>query len=179
MKKKYVCNLAWGCLFIFSLLLSSNQVFASNDKEASEAGNFTQLSSSVSQTPGIATTTAVLENVDQIAGLQVDSAHKKVMVKESGLYFILANGRMGTPVITIRGDAELFLMHNGIEIPHTRANFSFQNKVITTNLISQTVLFLKKGDYISVGISSDSPNFGLIASQTIPSITFTMYQINN
>jgi len=179
MKKNHVCNFVRGCFCIFVLFFSSNHVFASNDKEASESGNFVQLSSSVSQTPGIATMTAVLENVDQIAGLQVDSAHKKVTVKEAGLYFILANGRIGTPVITLRGYSGMFLMRNGVEIPHTRANYSSQNKVMTTNLCAQTVLSLKKGDHISVGISSDSPNFGLTASHDAPSITFTMYKINN
>ena len=184
MKKNCLHNIVRGCFFFFCLFLSSNQAFATNQdtNDLSSSGHFAQLSSSVTQNPGIASKLVKFENVDQLDGLKVDSAREKITVKESGLYFIMANGRVGTSVVSIRGRAEIYLLRNGTQIPRTGASYISPGKIMTTNVISQTVLFLKKGDHISVGITSDSPIIGLIPSsgtQAIPSITFTMYKINN
>ena len=180
--KIYLRKLVTNCLFIFCLFLCSNHAFASNSKDISELGNFAQLSSSKSQAPGIGTETVILANVDQLVGLKVDSSHKKIIVQESGLYFIMANGRMGTKAVSLLGSANLFLMHNGTALPHSQTSYTSQNRIMTTNVISQRVLFLQKDDYISVGISSDSPNIGLVSSKSvmenIPSITFSMYKLD-
>lgn len=178
MEKKCTRLLLKGFFFIFCLFFYSNYAFASGPEQSSESENFAQLSSLVNQIPGIATKTVVFENVDEINGLVIDSSHEKIIVKKAGLYFIMANGRMGTTAITLRGSANLSLQLNGVEIPNTRCSFCSQNKITAGNTISQRTLFLKKDDQISVGISSNSPNLGLMASQNVPSITFTMYKIN-
>ena len=169
-------------LTIFCLFLCSNYAFASNPNDHDGSRHFAQLSSLESQVPGIATEKVVLENVDKLIDLKMNSSHKKIIVQEPGLYFIMANGRMGTKAVSFLGSANLFLMHNGNMISNSQSNYTSQNRIMTTNVISQTVLFLQKDDFISVGISSDSPNIGLVSSQTagvhIPSITFTMFKLD-
>lgn len=145
---------------------------------------FAQLSSNQTQVPGIATDTVSLEITNQLVGLKVNSSNKKITVKESGLYFISANGRLGTQSVNLLGTVQLFLKKNGTVISNTYTSHSPQNKQTTVSAVSQTVMALDVGDSISVGISSTAPNLGLLASTvapntTIPSITLTMYKFAN
>lgn len=163
-------------IFILCLFASSNCAYA----EENDDSVYAQLSSIQVQMPGANTITAVMEQVDSLVGLTVE-ANEKVIVKEPGVYFIVANGRVGAKTLNLFGNLDLFLMKNGNVIPHSFAGTGVKNKVTTTALISQTVLNLKKGDYISVGITGSSPNLGLVPAinenRTAPSLIFTMYKI--
>ena len=89
---------------------------------------------------------------------------------------------MGTKAVSLLGSANLFLMHNGNIISNSLSSYTSQNRIMATNVISQTVLFLQQDDFVSVGVSSDSPNTGLVSSlsaeENIPSITFTMFKLD-
>ena len=79
-------------LFIFCLFLCSNYAFAgSHAGDVPKSGNFAQLSSTQNQAPGIGTQTVILENVNHLFGLKVNPSHKKIIVQEPGLYFIMAS----------------------------------------------------------------------------------------
>lgn len=179
----YIQTLFKDCVFILCLLVSSSGLFASEKEIFSKKEAFAHLSSFTSQVATPDNNKIVtMESIDELSGLKVEE-NKKVIVKESGLYFVIVSGRVGTEGISLVGNIDLFLMKNGQPIPHSYTNYQSLSRITTSNLVSHVVLPLKKGDYISVGISSDSTNLGLIAFSTphkkIPSLIFSMYQIQN
>lgn len=183
MNKKFYRDFFYSFLMFVCCFAFPSYSFADSKTDKNDTA-FAQLSSFQTQIPGISSQTVVLENTDQLVGLKVAASHKKIVVTEPGVYFISANGRLGTQSVNLLGSVQLFIIKNGTPLANTYSSYSPQSKQAAISAVSQTVEVLDVGDSISVGISSTSPNLGLISSSVvpstdIPSITFTMYKFAN
>jgi hypothetical protein len=168
-------NLMKICLFFFCSLVSINQAYAANSDHA-------QLSSSLDQIPGTEPLLVVMENTESISGLTVNSS-ERVIVHDSGIYSITATARMGAKNSSMFGNGNLYIYRNNNIINFSSVSISPEN-LSSTSLTVHSVLRLNHGDSISLRITSDKSNIGLITSSQfmdppVPSIHFSMFKVAN
>jgi hypothetical protein len=167
----------------FCTLSLSTFAYSSDKADKShKADNYAQLSSSQTQTsyhPKLVS----MENVDELVGLQLVK-HNKIIVKQSGTYFIMVSGQVGSVGLSPPGFFDLWLIHNNHSVPNARITQYMNQRLETSPVTFQTVISLKEGDTISIGHSADAPSLGLVSipaeksAATVPSIMFSMFLIN-
>ena len=169
-------------VFALCIFALPNTAYATDSDETSSDA-YAQLSSFTTQTPGVNPQVVTLENVDALSNLKVAS-HNKVIVKESGTYFIMASGRVGSIGLGLFGNVNMWLIRNGTKLACTCSSQSVVTPPSIYNITSQAVWPLKAGDSISIGISASSSALGLISNKAdsknpaVPSIIFTMFKID-
>ncbi len=174
---RYLSKIFKASLFTICLLGATNAAYAHN-----WGGSvYAQLSSSHTQLAGSNQIVAALENVDSISDLQLENC-RSIVVNTPGLYFIGVTGQVGTNRLALKGSVDLWLFRNGKHIPHSHVSQAIDGPAIS-NVGLQSVLYLQKGDSISIGVSASTPTAGLIArigtspdQNIIPSIAVTMYK---
>src|SRR6185295_13640212 len=112
-----------------------------------------QLSSLYNQFP-TGTQPASFERADALVGIE-HPAPDKVLIKESGTYFVMAAGQAGVDASanTEGGVVDLWLMKNGQNVPNSGVRQSLENLQSTSVVVSQAILPMKEGDTISIGYS--------------------------
>lgn len=171
--------------FVLIALGSFNLAFAKPSKvpppppqEASHEKSvvYAQLSSYQSQQPGMQQKVVKFEGDCDFNGLTVDS--DSIIVKESGIYFILVKGVVGTTGVGLSGDVNIWLNRNNNMISSSKTTQTVADNQSLNNIVSQIVVFLEKNDKINVLIkSSSSPTISLIAESDNPSVTLSMYKL--
>lgn len=170
--------------FVLIALGSFNLAFAKPSKvpppppqEASHEKSvvYAQLSSYQSQQPGMQQKVVRFEGDCDFNGLTFDS--DSIIVKESGIYFILVKGVVGTTGVGLSGDVDIWLNRNNNMISSSKTIQTVADNQSLNNIVSQIVIFLEKNDKINVLIKSSSFPISLIAESGNPSITFSMYRL--
>ncbi|MDP3561589.1 MAG: hypothetical protein Q8R83_05375 [Legionellaceae bacterium] len=148
----------------------------------SAAIEYTQLTSTQNQPAINASNLVAFETVDGIQN--IGSALNKVVIKDSGFYFIMAVGQAGL----IKSDAsgtgyvDLWLIKNGTPLPNTGTRQGV-NAEMTGSIVTQAIIQLNAGDSLSIGFSASNPSFGLLsipATASVPTVTsfsLTIYKI--
>ncbi len=168
-------------LFFLGTFFSSNIVSAFELEQGDTNQVYAQLSSSKNQV-GVGENVVTVENIDAISGIKVKSQHE-IEIEESGVYFIMATGQAGSQTFDLLGKVDLWLMINGTVQPHTNVSQTVTSSTSVFTFVSQNVVFLKKGDIISVGMSASLPQLGLIANKNIsheaesPSFILSIFKI--
>lgn len=152
------------------------------------AAEYAQLSSLRSQIPSsIIPHVIFMEHTDGINNLEVKDSGTKVVVKNSGTYFIVVAAQIGSTKENVnRGGVDLWLVENDKPVANSNTRQSVQGEQPTAVLVSQSVMELKAGDTISAAysVSDASEKVGLIATPSItgepaiPSVIFTMFKLN-
>lgn len=152
------------CLTISSASAFADQIYA-------------QLSSFTTQIPTNNSDLVIFENSEIISGLRVDG-HKKITIREEGLYIITLTGQAGAQGLAARGNVNLWVNRNGRAIAYTKVGQTIENRSATHSMTSQSAIFLKKGDTITIGISSDFPSIGIIGEAgDSPSAMLTIFKL--
>jgi hypothetical protein len=145
---------------------------------------YAQLSSLATQTPA-ATGTSILkmESIDAIRNLEISSDKTKLIIKESGVYFIMAAAQVGATSRGARGYVDIWLIKNGANIANTNTRMSIDTPTSTSVLVCQAVLSLNSADIIATGYSASGPSLGIVLMQpdnepAIPSIIFSILKID-
>ena len=168
-------------LFFLATFFSSNIASAYELEENSTDKVYAQLSSSKNQV-GVGENIVKIENIDAISGLKVKS-HHEIEIEESGLYFIMATGQAGSEAFELLGKVDMWLIINGIVQPHSNVSQTVTSSVSVYSFVLQNVLFLKKGDIVSVGMSASCPQLGLIANKNLahevdsPSFILSIFKV--
>lgn len=174
-------GLASLCIF------SASQVSAAKfERIQDDDYAYAQLSSSQTQLPGMGNpTTVTMENVDAISGIGFHAGNT-VEIRKAGVYVITATAQVGNSGLQLYGNLNLWLNLNDQPMEHTVVCTSIQGAGAHVNPTStQTVVKLKKGDMISVGMAANAPQTGLVSTTDIlsedqtSSIIFTIYRIGS
>ncbi len=148
--------------------------------EALNATSYGQLSSLTTQAPTSAGTNLVkMEMIDEILNLEVGPKKDKVIIKEDGVYLIIASGQVGAITSEASGYMDLWFIKNGKSIPNSGCRMSISDSTQIGVVVSQAALTLKAGDTISAGYSSSGPSLGFIFIQpdNEPAITSFLFSI--
>lgn len=125
-----------------------------------------------------------LEQIDGSQGVDV-STPDKVIIQETGIYFMLAMGEAGAEKTGDSGFVDIWFMKNGQPIPNSASRQSVSDSKLTTVILTQTIIPLKAGDSINLGFFANKASAGLIAfpafqnEPNIPSIVFSIYKIGS
>lgn len=178
----FACNILKASLFSLCLVATSHVYASEKEVFGQDKSVYAQLSSYTTQIPGTNPTLVVMEHVDGVAGLKIKN-HEKIVVKQSGVYFILVNGQIGTSGVSVPGSVFLHLLKNNESVTSSCASYPVQVKNAINNIALHAVIALKEGDDISLKVFSSLPLIGLAAFENkgilLPSITFSMFQIGS
>lgn len=150
---------------------------------ADNAAIYAQLSSQETQVIGLSKNKLVLLDQDEASGINLNDNHDHVIIKESGTYFIMAAGQIGTRERQNEaGYVDLWLVKNGQAVANSNTRQA-TGPNFTTVLVSQSVIHLDAEDSIGFAFSATRPSLGLIASAAngneplIPSIIISIFKI--
>lgn len=165
------------CLILILCCLATNAW-------AEKSAIYAQLSSDQTQVIGLEKSKHILINSDEINGVELNQTKDSIKIKESGIYYIMAAGQVGTrEKQNETGYVDLWLLKNGKIIANSNTRQA-TGPHFTTVLASQYVTYLKAEDSISFGFSATRPSLGLIATKpdnsepAIPSIIISVFKIN-
>ena len=158
---------------------------AAQEKTAAQGPIYAQLSSMVTQKPkGSDPSLVSMENDDALSGLD-HSEKDKIVVKTSGVYFVMAAAQIAKDSGNQDGYVDLWIQQNGKDVDNSGTRQAVKDAKFTTVLVCQGIAECKAGDVFSAVISASSPGTGLgiyaikpKGEATIPSIIFSMYKIN-
>ncbi len=112
--------------------------------EALNATSYGQLSSLTTQAPTSAGTNLVkMEMIDEILNLEVGPKKDKVIIKEDGVYLIIASGQVGAITSEASGYMDLWFIKNGKSIPNSGCRMSISDSTQSGVVVSQAALTLK------------------------------------
>ena len=136
-----------------------------------------QLSASASQT-GSGPAKVRLDVVDFAVGIDHPTP-TDIVIKHSGLYFMMISAQIGSKAAT--GYVDIFIRVNGKNVPNTNKRQSIVSSDHTAVLVSQGVGLLKPGDVITVLFSASDPSLGLIATKprgepAVPAVTVSIFR---
>lgn len=179
---------------LFGLITIVIVVFCANAYATDPA--YIQLSSNTSQIVSKAKTTQIVnwdsQDSSPTAGvIWSKDSPGKIIVEETGVYFMMASGQGGIPESTKNpkggpkgGDVSIWFELNGKPVAAS-ANSQFIFVVAKTKgLATQMILSLKKGDTLAVGYTASEESLGLIAfpqasyRPLTPSISLSMFKID-
>lgn len=149
------------------------------------ASTYAQISSLNTQALGDAKTAIVkMENMEVSNGIDLASSKDKVMIKEDGVYFIMAAPQVGSTNSSATGYVDVWLMRNGNQMPNSNVRKGIAQGSDTTVVVSQTIAKLNAGDSIGIGYSASNPALGLIFTKpenepAIPSLIFSIFKIGH
>ena len=149
---------------------------------------YIQLSDSTNQQPNVLTPVKVKMNINDVVKNMKHSTTtntEDIKVLMDGYYFILAAPQIGinTPDTTDRY-CDIWFAQNGVDVPNSSVRMQLSQSVTTGVIITQTILYCKKGDIINVMMAVEDlsaeillkpfiPEYGPL----VPSIIFSMYLI--
>jgi len=145
---------------------------------------YAQLSSLVTQLPAAkGTSTIKMDSVDEIKNMEVSPDKDKVIIKDTGVYFVLTAAQIGATSPGAKGWVDVWLIKNGAGIANSNTRMSIDQSTTTDVLVSQAVLSLKAGDTIATGYSASGPSLGILLTQpdnepAIPSVIFSILKID-
>ncbi len=153
--------------------------------EALVATAYGQLSSLTTQMPTSAGANLVkMEVADELLNIDLSPQKTKLIIKEDGVYFIMASGQVGAVSSGASGYVDLWLVKNDKQVPNSNCRITINDSAETDVLISQAALTLKTGDTISSGFSSSGPSLGFIFTQpdnepAIVSFLFSIFKLSD
>jgi hypothetical protein len=139
-----------------------------------------RLSSSETQT-GSGPAKVRLEVTDFASGIDHPNS-TDLVIKHSGLYFMMASVQVGSTSAT--GHVDLFIRVNGKNVANTNRRQSVFSADYTAALVTQGVGILKPGDVVSVIFSASNPSLGLFAIEPegeprIPSAAVSIFRFGD
>lgn len=169
------------CQRLLFLLLCLFLKFASLEATATYA----QLSSLITQTPRSGGTSVVrMDSLDALQNLGITPQQRdKVIIKEAGVYFVLASAQVGAVNPGAAGYMDIWFIKSGVAVPNSGCRMSVEESSFTSVLITQTVIQLEVGDTIATGYSASGPSLGFVYTKpdnepAIPSFLFSIYKID-
>lgn len=141
-------------LFFFSSLISLNA-----------ATTYGQFSSLFTQMPGTKSSIVKFDSIDVIKNLVVSPSKDKIIIKEDGVYFLIASGQVGALTDPANGYMDLWVVRNDRPVANSNARMSIRDASETGALITEVIVELKTGDTVSFGFSASNPNLGFIYSE--------------
>lgn len=146
--------------------------------EMAMATSYGSLSSIVTQTPSTpGTNLVIMDQADEMLNLELSPKKDKVIIKEDGVYLIIANGQIGSLSTGAIGYMDLWFLKNDKPIPNSGNRVSISDSTQVAMLVAQLAISLKAGDTISTGFSASGPSLGLIFIQPDNEPAMTSYDI--
>ncbi|HEY5743357.1 MAG TPA: hypothetical protein VIS99_12540 [Terrimicrobiaceae bacterium] len=145
---------------------------------------YAQLSSLVIQTPAAKGRSIIkMDSVDAMRNMEMSADKTKVVIKDSGVYLIMAAAQVGATSPGARGYVDIWLIKNDTNVSNSNTRMSVDTSASTGVLVCQSVLSLKAGDMIATGFSASGPELGIVLLQpdkepAIPSIIFSILKID-
>ena len=159
-------------------------VFLLQTEALTAAAAYGQLSSLVSQVPASAGTNYVkMDQTDEILNLALSPKKDQIIIKEDGVYLIIASGQVGAISSEASGYMDIWFVKNGKPVPNSGCRMTISDATQTAVLISQISLTLKAGDAIAAGYSTNTASLGFIFIQpdnepAIPSYLCSIIKIS-
>ena len=163
-------------VFLFPLFFLNAPLFGDESAYAQLSSLQDQIPTSSKPQPVIMEVTHVMKNVE------LGADKNCVVVKEPGLYFIIASGQIGSPNKNGIGYFDLWLVKNGEWIPDSNARSPLDKAKSTGSVFSQYITHLVTGDTIAVYFSTSKPNLGLVTlypegEAAVSSFFFSMFKL--
>lgn len=153
--------------------------------ETVNAAAYGQFSSLTTQVPTSSKTNIVkMDQTDEILNLDISPKKDQIIIKEDGIYQIIASGQVGATSSDGAGYMDIWFIKNGKAITNSGCRMTISDASQTGVLISQTSLSLKAGDTISTGYSASAASLGFIFLQpdnepAIPSYLCSITKISD
>jgi len=160
-------------LTIFLTLLTGlSQTAMAATPYAQLASNQTQLADTINQ--GIV---ATLQNVDNLEEIDWDKEENKLIIKEDGVYFVMAVAQVGareygSALSDNGGDLSFWFALNDKVIANTGTWHHVSPQSKSNTIVDQYALPLKKGDALSFMFSASTTSIGMVTfrgTETRPS----------
>lgn len=125
--------------------------------------SYAQLSSSITQTPASGAGSPVkLEKTDAIKNFELSSGKDKLIVKEPGVYLVIASGQVGATHPGATGYVDCWFTKNGAPINNSAARTSVESSAFTAVLVTQFVIDLQPNDVLGLVFTASGPSLGFI-----------------
>lgn len=141
---------------------------------------YAQLSSTESQPAAAEGKTLTLDQTD--AAKEIENSKGTVTIKQSGFYFVVAAGQVGSTAGDGKGGNRLWLRQNGKDVDNSNTEQTIVEKY-TAVLVGQGVGEAKAGDKLQLVQSATSKGLGMVAVKpkgepVIPSMIFSLIKVD-
>jgi hypothetical protein len=172
-------------MFIRSFFLSLLCCCCCFCSRSDAAPAYAQLSSLTTQVPTSGIPTNVrLDSIDALKNLELDATKEKIVIKESGIYLLLAAGQIGSTNQVTAGYVDFWYLKNGKSVPNSNGRMSVDPANATGVLMLQSVMELHAGDTLSIAYISSGASIGFVFTRpdnepAIPSMVWTILKIDS
>ena len=146
--------------------------------EALMATSYGSFSSIVTQTPSSAgTNLVIMDQADEMLNIELSPKKDKIIIKEDGVYLIIATGEVGAITTGIVGYMDLWFLKNDKPIANSGNRVAITDSSQISMVVAQIALSLKAGDTIAAGFSASGPSLGFIFIQPDNEPAMTSYDL--
>jgi hypothetical protein len=148
-----------------------------------QAGPYAQLSSGENQLGATTPKVITLSQEDALKG--ITNAKGVITFKDSGTYFVMAAGQVGSTDANGKGTVRLWMRQNGKDVDNSNTEQTILPG-FTAVLVCQGVAEIKAGDKLELAfsVSKEGEGLGLIASKpkgeaAVPSMIFSAFKVDD